>query len=132
MGLVGAERLGPLNYNDEQSPGFMGMPGAPGSQFSPEINLMIDEEVRAIVNENYQRAEMILLMHMEILDNMAEALMAWETIDKFQIDRLMQGEKLPAPEFKHTELASVENNQTSTDNNKKEGNAAIGLEGLAT
>ena len=36
--------------------------------------------------------------HIEILHNMAHALLDWETIDKYQIDELMQGKKLAPPE----------------------------------
>jgi len=64
---------------------------SPGSSFSNEIAHQIDEEIRALIDRNYQRAEKLLQDNIEILHKMAEALMKWETIDKAQIDDLMAG-----------------------------------------
>ncbi|MGZ5000384.1 MAG: ATP-dependent zinc metalloprotease FtsH, partial [Methylomonas sp.] len=36
--------------------------------------------------------------HIDILHNMAHALLDWETIDKYQIDELMQGRTIAPPE----------------------------------
>lgn len=58
----------------------------------------IDEEIRHVIDANYSRAENILKENIEILHNMAQALMDWETIDKFQIDELMQGRMIAPPE----------------------------------
>jgi cell division protease FtsH len=51
-----------------------------------------------MIDANYQRAEDILKDNMEILHNMAHALLEWETIDKYQIDELMNGKKIAPPE----------------------------------
>ena len=73
---------------------------AKGSKVSELVSQQIDEEIRAVIDANYQRAEKILQDNISILHNMAKALMKWETIDKTQIDALMAGEEpLPHPEF---------------------------------
>ena len=51
----------------------------------------IDEEIRAVIDKNYHKAETILQDNISILHKMANALMKWETIDKDQIDALMSG-----------------------------------------
>jgi cell division protease FtsH len=128
-----SETMGPLSYSDQQGQQFMGYPGAQASSNSAEIAYKIDKEIRHLIDENYQKAELMLLTHIEILHNMAEALMLWETIDKFQIDVLMQGKKLDAP--KQQELNQVvtvtETDSVSHDNSKKE-RGDVGLPGLAT
>jgi cell division protease FtsH len=58
---------------------------------------IIDEEIRSMIDRNYQRSEKILKEHMDVLHSMTDALMKYETIDAHQIDALMAGEKVPAP-----------------------------------
>ena len=51
----------------------------------------IDEEVRSIIDDNYERAETILKDNMEKLHVMAKALIKYETIDEQQISDIMEG-----------------------------------------
>jgi cell division protease FtsH len=51
----------------------------------------IDEEVRTIIDRNYQRAKSILTEHEDKLKSMAQALMKYETIDAEQIKNIMEG-----------------------------------------
>ena len=69
----------------------MGHPGAPGSSVSDNVAQLIDEEIRAVIDRNYQRAETILKENIVILHKMADALMKWETLDRLQIEDLMAG-----------------------------------------
>jgi cell division protease FtsH len=76
----------------------MGHPGAKGSSVSQNVSQLIDEEIRAVIDKNYQRAETILQEHITILHKMADALMKWETIDREQIEDLMAGKDPRAPD----------------------------------
>ena len=91
-----SDKLGPLVYGEESGQPFMGYPGSQGSKVSSTVAHHIDEEIRAVIDRNYQRAETILQENISILHKMADALMKWETIDKDQIDDLMAG-KDPRP-----------------------------------
>jgi len=71
---------------------------------SEQMAQMIDEEVRSVIDKNYQRAEDILKDNIEVMHNMAQALMDWETIDKHQIERLLQGERIGPPEDEPEEI----------------------------
>jgi len=99
-----SDRLGPMDYGDSEG-GYMGPQAKPMSE---KMAQTIDEEIRSVIDNNYNRAETILKENMEILHNMAYALLDWETIDKYQIDELMQGKKLeppqPEPEVVQTEI----------------------------
>ena len=92
-----SDKLGPLVYGEENGQPFMGYPGSQGSKVSGTVAQHIDEEIRAVIDCNYQRAETILQENISILHKMADALMKWETIDKDQIDDLMAGNEPKAP-----------------------------------
>jgi len=53
----------------------------------------IDEEIRSVVDRNYDRAASILNENMDKLHAMAQALIKYETIDTEQIDAIMKGEE---------------------------------------
>ena len=58
----------------------------------------IDEEVRKIIDRNYQRAKSILEEHEEKLHVMAKALMKYETINLEQVTDIMEGREPKPPE----------------------------------
>ncbi|MFP4146904.1 MAG: ATP-dependent zinc metalloprotease FtsH [Halorhodospira sp.] len=89
-------RLGPLAYGEEEGEVFIGKSMAQQKEVSDETQHAIDEEVRAIIDSNYTAAEKILRENMDKLHLMSEALMKYETIDRNQIDDIMQGKK-PRP-----------------------------------
>ncbi len=91
-----SDKLGPLVYGEENGQPMMGYPGSQGSKVSSNVAHQIDEEIRAVIDRNYQRAEALLQDNISILHKMADALMKWETIDKDQIEDLMAG-KDPMP-----------------------------------
>jgi len=70
-----SEKLGPLVYGEQGGQSFMGHPGTQGSKVSGIVAEHIDEEIRAVIDCNYQRAETILQENISILHKMADALM---------------------------------------------------------
>ncbi len=93
-----SDKLGPLVYGEEGGQAFMGHPGTPGSSVSNNVAQLIDEEIRVVIDRNYQRAETILQENITILHKMADALMKWETIDREQIEDLMAGKEPRSPD----------------------------------
>ncbi len=91
-----SERLGPLMYSEEEGEVFLGHSVAQRKNVSDETSHVIDEEVRAIIDRNYQRARQILVDNISLLHLMSDALIKYETIDSKQIDAIMQG-KEPGP-----------------------------------
>lgn len=92
-----SDKLGPLTYGEEAGQALFGHPGAQGSAVSSNVAQMIDEEIRSVIDRNYYRAEKMLQENMAILHLMADALMKWETIDRWQIDDLMAGKEARPP-----------------------------------
>ncbi|MGF1546479.1 MAG: ATP-dependent zinc metalloprotease FtsH [Thiotrichales bacterium] len=91
-----SEKLGPLAYSEEEGEVFLGHSVTKTKYLSDETAHAIEEEIRHIVDRNYDRAKRILTEHMDKLHMMAAALMKYETIDADQIDTIMQG-KEPGP-----------------------------------
>jgi cell division protease FtsH len=91
-----SDRLGPLTYTDESGEVFLGRSVTQHKQVSDGTAHAIDEEVRKVIETNYQRAKTILTTHLDKLHVMAEALVKYETIDDSQIKDIMAG-KSPQP-----------------------------------
>jgi cell division protease FtsH len=92
-----SQRLGPLAYSEEEGEVFLGRSVTRHKSVSEETSHTIDEEIRSIIDKNYARAEEILKENIDILHAMAEALIKYETIDKYQIDDLMNRKPVGPP-----------------------------------
>jgi cell division protease FtsH len=92
-----SDRLGPLAYGEEEEEVFLGRSVTQHKNVSDDTAHAIDEEIRAVIDKNYQRAEKILTERMDKLHMMAEALIKYETIDSDQIDAIMEGRTPPPP-----------------------------------
>jgi len=88
-----SQKLGPLHYGEEE-----GMyPGMSSANYSPETSRVIDEEIKAIIDQCYTDATRILEDNRDILESMKDALIEYETIDSEQVDDLMARRKMRPP-----------------------------------
>lgn len=92
-----SEKLGPLLYAEEEGEVFLGRSVTRHKNVSDDTAKLIDEEIRLIIDRNYERARQILEDNMDILHKMAKALVKYETIDEGQIDDLMARKPVRAP-----------------------------------
>jgi cell division protease FtsH len=92
----GLSTLGPLTFGEEQGEVFLGRSVNQNKEISDNTAQLIDEEVRSIIDRNYQHAKEILLGKQPTLHMMAEALMKYETIDAKQLAEIMAGQ-VPSP-----------------------------------
>ena len=88
-----SERLGPLTYAEEEGEVFLGRSVTKHKNVSDDTAHAIDEEIRSVIDRNYDRAERLLKENMDKLHAMAQALIKYETIDSEQIDAIMKGEE---------------------------------------
>jgi cell division protease FtsH len=93
-----SDRLGPLTYSEDDGEVFLGRTVTRHKNISDETAHTIDEEIRSVIDCNYQRAEQLLRENMDKLHAMAEALVKYETIDKEQIDDIMVGRSPREPQ----------------------------------
>ena len=93
-----SERLGPLTYSEDDGEVFLGRTVTQHKQVSDDTAHAIDEEIRLIIDSNYERAKQILEANVDKLHMMAKALVKYETIGENQIKDIMDGKEPRPPE----------------------------------
>ncbi len=93
-----SEELGPLLYDDEGDDPFGRGYGQGAKPLAEDTQRRIDAEVRKIIDECYQQATGLLEANRDILENMTQALMKYETINSDQISELMARSEVTPPE----------------------------------
>ncbi|MEX1031898.1 MAG: ATP-dependent zinc metalloprotease FtsH [Cellvibrionaceae bacterium] len=88
-----SEKLGPLHYGEEEGV----YPGVTTTNYSGATSKLIDEEIRKIIDDCYNRAKKILTENRDILEAMKDALMEYETIDAEQVSDLMARRPMRPP-----------------------------------
>jgi len=73
--------LGPITFGDSNDEVFLGRGFAHSRTYSDEVARQIDEEIKAIIQKAYNRAESILREHIEKLHKVAQLLLEKEKID---------------------------------------------------
>jgi cell division protease FtsH len=90
-----SEKLGPLTFGKKNEEIFLGREIATHRDFSEQVAIEIDHEVKRLVTENYDRATRMLTEHMGILKALAEALLEKEVLDAPEIDQIVHQGSLP-------------------------------------
>jgi len=85
-----SDNMGPMSYGEDEGEVFLGRSVTQHKAVSDLTAKKIDEDVRTLIDRNYQRAEQILKDNVDKLHVMAELLMKYETIDSDQIDAIME------------------------------------------
>ncbi|NNM60274.1 MAG: ATP-dependent zinc metalloprotease FtsH [Legionellales bacterium] len=102
-----SDKLGPMVYGEDEGEVFLGRSMTKRKEFSEDTSHLIDTEIRAVIERNYERARSILMTHIAILHSMADALMKYETLDQEQIKQIMAGEVPNPPKNWSTEDVPV-------------------------
>lgn len=90
-----SDKIGPLFYGNDQHEVFLGYSmGQPSQLISDDITNSIDNEVKRLVDESYDKARAILTEHMDELHNLAKALLEYETLNGDEIKEVMKGKKI--------------------------------------
>ncbi len=89
-----SEKLGAVTLGQKQSEVFLGRDLATHQDYSDRIAYQIDQEVRRLVDEAYDRARQILVAHRDKLDLIARTLMEKETLEKEELEALLEGRDL--------------------------------------
>ncbi|MBQ7673406.1 MAG: ATP-dependent zinc metalloprotease FtsH [Alphaproteobacteria bacterium] len=122
-----SEKLGFLSYADD-SPRevFLGHSTISSENISAETAKIIDEEIRAIVDRTYARAENILKNNLNALELLAHGLLEYETLTGEEIRKIIGGEKIkkhqkkkPPELSKKTKMPSSKDAELITEKPKK-------------
>ncbi|MGZ3557751.1 MAG: ATP-dependent zinc metalloprotease FtsH [Thermodesulfobacteriota bacterium] len=89
-----SENLGPLAYGQQEEQIFLGREFAQHRDYSEETARQIDNEIRSIVNQGYERAKEIIQTHIAILHKLASTLLEKEVLDGNQIEAIIKGETI--------------------------------------
>ena len=98
-----SEKLGPVVYADDNDEPFVGMDYGHSKGRSEKIQSEIDSEVRAIIDECYDKTVEVLKEHIDDLHKVAQYLIRHEKIDGKDFDMLMKGELVDEEEAEVTE-----------------------------
>lgn len=90
-----SDRLGPISYEKERRPLFIGAPGLSGGrEYSEETAQAIDEEVKKIVEGTYERVRTILQDQRNMLDRLAKLLLEKEVVEGDELRDLIKAEEI--------------------------------------
>ncbi len=96
-----SDKIGPLTYGKKEEQVFLGRDFAQSQDYSEGIAIRIDDEIKRIVTENYDRARNELETHKDELVRIAEELLIREVLDGDQVRRIAKGlvieDPVPAP-----------------------------------
>ena len=89
-----SDKLGPLAFGKREDTVFLGKEFASSKDYSEATAVLIDSEVRGIVDKANQQAVQLLRENLDKLHLLANTLLERETIDGDQMDRVLRGETL--------------------------------------
>ena len=90
----GMSKLGPVQYEHRSSGYYLGEE-ARVKNYSDHVALEIDQEVQKILQECYEKAKKIIKENDKLLKLLANTLLDKETLNKEEIDSLVETGKLP-------------------------------------
>ncbi|WP_413519292.1 ATP-dependent zinc metalloprotease FtsH [Psychrobacter glacincola] len=98
-----SDALGIMVYEDDDS--SQGYFGGGGRTISEATQQKVDEEVRRMLEEQYDIARELIEGNQEKMHAMVDALMKWETIDRDQLQDILAGEQPRPPRvYQHNEV----------------------------
>ncbi len=110
-----SEKLGPLTYSEEEGEVFLGRSVTQTKQVSDVTAKLIDDEIRKIIDQTYEKATSIINKQIHRLHKMAETLIKYETIDSNQLKDIMDDKEPKPPEDWDSNDDSSDNTTPTSD-----------------
>jgi len=92
----GMSSLGPMSFGKKEEQIFLGREIAQHRDYSEETAIRIDEQVRKIIDDSYNRARQVIEDRADALIRIAEALLEREVLEGSEVQLLIDGKELPA------------------------------------
>jgi cell division protease FtsH len=92
----GMSELGPMSFGKREEQIFLGREIAQHRDYSEATAIRIDEQVKKLVSQGYDRARKIIEEKSEALERIAMALLEREVLDGSEVRQLIAGETLAA------------------------------------
>ncbi len=93
-----SDKLGPIAFTSDHDEVFLGRDFASSKNYSEEVAALIDEEVKRIIMEAYDRCQKMLEERRETLDRVAAYLLENETMDGEAFEQVFNGQDAKPPE----------------------------------
>jgi len=103
-----SDRLGPLAFGEKEGEVFLGRDFGHVKNYSEATAVAIDEEIRRIVEESYQRTRAILVENRAALVTVSEALLERENLDGSEIREMVFGPESASAEAGGESFAPAE------------------------
>jgi cell division protease FtsH len=118
-----SEEIGPVRLGSENSSLWPDM--SPAKEYSDQTAEVVDREVKRLVQTAYEKVRMLLSEYRVQLDNLAAALLKYETLEAEEVRRILKGEILQKPTVNElldnvAQKVTDTVNLTSTEINKAE------------
>ena len=88
-----SDKVGPLNLGRGEEHPFLGRELAQPKRYSEEMAWLMDQEIRKLLTDAELEAEEILINNKHILDNLAEALIKEEVLERDDVERIIKESK---------------------------------------
>lgn len=85
-----SSKIGPMTFDSEEEV-FLGNSISNGKTYSEEVANEIDAEIRNIIMGAYEMTKKILSENMDKLENVAQALLVYETLDEKEFNEAIEG-----------------------------------------
>ena len=91
-----SEKMGPLTFGKREEQIFLGREFAQHQDYSEKTAILIDEEVKRVVMDGYERARLLLSTHLAQLHALTKILLEKEVLNSTEIDAAINS-VMPAP-----------------------------------
>ncbi len=115
-----SEKLGPLTFGEKEGEIFLGRDMGHTKNYSEATAIEIDNEIRDIVQRNYERTRNILRENRAGLDRVAEALLERENLDGHELKALVFGSSEAGEEEGGKNIAPSEGGCVDQDSRTEE------------
>ena len=123
----GMSPLGPIQYEQPNGSVFLGRDYLKDKNFSDQVAMEIDKEVRNIIEDCYAECQKVIGENLDLLTNIANYLLKLETLNKADIDEIAStghlswyDNKVSAAEVNNEEEAKTLENSTEVKEDAKE------------
>jgi cell division protease FtsH len=89
-----SDAVGPIRYTVDADSPFLGKEFRMSQDLSPRTLEMLNQEVRAIIDQQYARAKNLILSHRKHLDAIADGLLKYETLTGEEVSAILRGDDL--------------------------------------
>lgn len=88
-----SDSVGPITFGKGEEQIFLGKEFSRSKDYSEETAVAIDNEIKRIVNENYEKSNKLLTENIDLLHKLSNLLLDKEVVDAKELDELVKNER---------------------------------------